>query len=154
MTPGDGTLGGSLNVALGPYLSFSYTAAQDQTLEKFSYHLFNNSGSGSCYGARDSVLFVQIDGGGYTQFSTLETSTTANVNQGIVSFSDSLAVSSGQLVEIRLGLTDRTRTQNNLQTVTRIGDIQIFATIPNPTWIGLISTVGGGLLFIPRRFMI
>lgn len=143
-TPGDGTLGGTLSVghvATGPYVAFSYTAAKDQTLTEFSYHLYNNSGGTSSYGARDSGLFVQINGGGFTQFGALDTSATGNGNQGTIVFSDSFAVSAGQLVEMRLGFTDRTRTNNDLQAATRIGDVVITA-VPEPGTYALI----GGLL--------
>lgn len=143
-TPGDGTLGGTLSVghvALGPYVAFSYTAAKDQTLTEFSYHLFNNSGGGSSYGARDSGLFVSIAGGDFAQFGALDTSATGNGNHGTIVFSGSLAVEAGQLVEMRLGFTDRTRTNNDLQAATRIGDVVITA-VPEPGTYALM----GGLL--------
>ncbi|VGO15672.1 hypothetical protein PDESU_04257 [Pontiella desulfatans] len=155
-TPGDGILSGALSVghvALGPYVSFSYTAAKNQTLSGFSFHLFNNSNNASSYGARDVGLYVQVAGGGYAQFGDLDTSATGNGNQGIVTFSDSLAVANGELVEFRLGFTDRTRTNNDLQAATRIGDVNISA-IPEPASLGLVAMVGGGIFFVRRRFMI
>ncbi len=154
-TAGNGTLNGALNVghvSLGPYISFTFTAAQDQTLDDFSYHLFNNSGSGTSYGARDSGLFVAVDGGAFAQFGALDTGSTGNGNKGIVSFTDTLALNAGQSVEIRLGFTDRTRTNNDLQAATRIGDVSISASpIPEPSSTALLGLSGLALILRRRK---
>lgn len=144
---GNGTVSGALNVghaSAGARLDFSYTAAQAQSLDEFSFNLFNNSANGTSYGARDVGLFVQVAGGGFSQFGLLDTSATGNGNQGTIVFSGDLAVGSGDLVEFRLAFTDRTRTNNDLQAATRIGDVQIFATVPEPSTYALI----GGLLVL------
>lgn len=149
-TAGNGILGGPLTVghaASGPRLDFSYTAAQAQTLTEFSFNLFNNSNNSTSYGARDTGLFVQIAGGGFFQFGDLFTSPTGNGPQGTVVFSDDFAVGNGDLVEFRLAFTDRTRTNNDLQATTRIGDVQISA-VPEPS----AALLGGlGLIALLRR---
>lgn len=151
-TAGNGTLNGPLNaghVGLGPYVSFTFTAAQDITLDNFSYHLFVNSNNAASTAARDSGLYVDVDGGGYAQFGALAL-TDGRGNLGTVSFTDTLAVSSGQVVTMRLGFTDRTRTNNDLQAATRIGDVIISATaIPEPSSTALLGL--GGLALILRR---
>ncbi|MEN8662286.1 MAG: PEP-CTERM sorting domain-containing protein, partial [Lentimonas sp.] len=141
-TGGSGILSGALNAghaASGPRIDFSYTAAQAQSLDEFSFHHFVNSNNASSTAARDVGLFVQVAGGGYTQFGNLYL-TSARGNLGTVSFSGNLAIASGDLVEFRLAFTDRTRTNNDLQAATRIGDVQIFATVPEP---GAYALVGG-----------
>lgn len=134
-TGGSGTLGGALNAghaASGPRIDFSYTAAADQTLDEFSFHLFVNSNNASSYAARDVGLFVSVAGEGFAQFGALDLNS-GRGNLGTVVFSDSLSVGAGDLVEFRLAFTDRTRTNNDLQAATRIGDVQISATaIPEP----------------------
>jgi len=143
---GNGTLGGALtpgHAAAGARIDFRYTAATTQTLEDFSFNLFNNSNNGSSYGARDAGLFVQVAGGGFTQFGSLFTSATGNGNQGQVSFMDSFLVSTGELVEFRLAFTDRTRTNNDLQAGTRIGNVLISATaIPEPSSFAMFAALG------------
>ncbi|MDP4611938.1 MAG: PEP-CTERM sorting domain-containing protein [Opitutales bacterium] len=144
-TPGGGILSGPLSAvhaASGPRIDFSYTAAQAQNLTEFSFHLFNNSNNATSYGARDVGLFVSVGEGDYLQFGDLFNSATGNGNQGTVVFSDSFAVATGQLVDFRLAFTDRTRTSNDLQAATRIGDVQISAVVPEPGTYALI----GGLL--------
>ncbi|MGJ8650222.1 MAG: PEP-CTERM sorting domain-containing protein [Opitutaceae bacterium] len=143
-TAGNGVLGGTLSAghaASGPRIDFSYTAAKDQDLTEFSFQLFNNSNNTSSYGARDVGLFVSVAGGAYLQFGALDTSATGNGNQGTITFSDSFAVGAGELVDFRLAFTDRTRTQNDLQAATRIGNVQISA-VPEPGTYALM----GGLL--------
>ncbi|MGJ8654489.1 MAG: PEP-CTERM sorting domain-containing protein [Opitutaceae bacterium] len=140
-TAGNGVLGGTMSaghIASGPYITFTYTAAQDQNLEEFSFHLFNNSGGGSSYGARDVGLTVSVDGGAHALFGTPDTSATGNGNQGTIVFSDSVLVGAGDVVIMRLGFTDRTRTNNDLQAATRIGDVQISA-VPEPGTFALLS---------------
>lgn len=149
---GDDILSGALtagHAASGPRLDFSYTAAQDQTLTTFTFRLFNNSNNASSYGARDVGLFVSVGGGAYTQFGDLFTSATNNGNQGIVAFSDSFAVGNGELVDFRLAFTDRTRTNNDLQAATRIGDVQISA-VPEPS-AALLGAFGVLALLRRRR---
>ncbi|MGB7323279.1 MAG: hypothetical protein WBD31_00300 [Rubripirellula sp.] len=154
-TAGNGILSGALSAAhaaSGPRIDFSYTAAQTQTLDEFSFHLFNNSANASVYGARDSGLFVQVAGGGFNQFGDLFTSPTGNGNQGIVTFSDSFAVASGDLVEFRLAFTDRTRTNNDLQAATRIGNVLISASaVPEPSFLAFASVAGLGLVVRRNR---
>lgn len=153
-TAGNGILNGPLtaaHAASGPRLDFSYTAATTQNLTEFSFHLFNNSGGGSSYGARDVGLFVSVGGGAYTQFGDLFTSPTGNGNQGTVTFSDSFAVGTGEFVDFRLAFTDRTRTNNDLQAATRIGDVQISAVaVPEPS-AALLGALGSLMLLRRRR---
>lgn len=141
-TPGNGVLGGPMSaahIASGPYITFTYTAAQDQTLEEFSFHLFNNSGNADSYGARDVGLTVSVDGGSHLLFGTPDISATGNGNQGTIVFTDNLAIESGKVVIMRLGFTDRTRGNNDLQAATRIGDVEISA-VPEP---GAFALLGG-----------
>ncbi|MDF7825501.1 hypothetical protein P4B35_15850 [Pontiellaceae bacterium B12227] len=139
--PGDGILSGPLtagHAASGPRIDFTYTAAKDQTLTDFSMKFFNNSNNASSYGARDAGLFVSVAGAAYIQFGSLFTSATGNGNHGTVTFSDSVSVGSGDVVNFRLTLTDRTRTNNDPQAGTRIGDVNISA-IAEPASLGLIA---------------
>jgi len=149
---GTGTMNGALSAghaAAGARMDFSYTAATDQTLDEFSFHLMVNSNNASSYAARDVGLFVQVAGGGYAQFGALDLNS-GRGNLGTVTFSDNLAVGSGDLVQFRLAFTDRTRTNNDAQAATRIGDVAISATaVPEPSSAALLGL--GGLALILRR---
>ena len=137
------------HVAAGPYVSFNYTAATDQTLDEFSFHLFVNSNNASSYAARDVGLFVSVGGSAYAQFGALDLNG-GRGNLGTVNFVDSLPVAVGEVVDIRLGFTDRTRMQNDLQAATRIGDVQIFASpVPEPSSAFLLGLAG--MAFLLRR---
>ncbi|MBK1831714.1 PEP-CTERM sorting domain-containing protein [Verrucomicrobiaceae bacterium R5-34] len=149
---GSGVLSGTVSdsLAAGAYIQFSFTAAQDLTLDQLSFKLFNNSNNSNSYSAREAGLFVDIDGSGYSQFGSTFDSATNNGNQGTVTFNDNVAVSSGEVVTYRLAFTDRTRTNNDLQAATRIGDVQISAVpIPEPSSAALLGL--SGLAFILRR---
>jgi len=149
---GNGVLSGTVanSLAIGAYIEFSFSAAADLTLDQFSFHLFNNSNNGANYSARDVGLFVDVDGGGFNQFGALDETATGNGNQGTITFSDSVSAESGDVVTYRLAFTDRTRTNNDLQAATRIGDVQISATaVPEPSSTFLLGL--GGLTLILRR---
>ena len=153
-TPGNGTLNGAINpghVGLGPFVAFNYTAATDQTLDQFSAQLQGNSNNGSSYGARDSGLFVSVNGSAFTQFGALDLRGGSG-NFGTVTYTDSVALAAGDVVDIRLGFSDRTRTNNDLQAATRIGDVQIFATpVPEPSSVLLLGLAGISLISKRRR---
>ena len=147
-------LGGALNAghaASGPRIGFNYVAAHTQLLEEFSFNLFVNSNNGSSYGARDVGLFVQVAGGGFSQFGNLDLNS-GRGNLGNVSFTDSFMVNTGDLVQFRLAFTDRTRTNNDLQAATRIGNVQIFASsVPEPSSLMMIGVGIAGLMTRRRR---
>lgn len=151
---GNGAMSGALTVAhmnAGPYLQLNFTAAQTIDFDGLTFKLFNNSNNASNYGARDVGLFVNVNGGAFSQFGALDTSATGNGQQGTIVFSDSRTVNAGEEVILRLTFTDRTRTNNDLQAATRIGAIDISATaiaIPEPA-SALLS--GLGMLVMLRR---
>ncbi|MEN8791015.1 MAG: hypothetical protein ABF324_02400, partial [Lentimonas sp.] len=111
------------------WLGTSFVAAQDLNLEALTFQLYNNSNNGSSYSARDVGLYVRIGTvGGFTQFGAIDDSATGNGNQGTITFTDTFTVLSGQTVQLRLALTDRTRTNQDAQAATRIGSINISAS--------------------------
>ncbi|MEP2776746.1 MAG: Ig-like domain-containing protein [Luteolibacter sp.] len=131
---GNGTMSGTLSVAHmanGPYIEMSFTAAQDLRLDELSFKLYNNSNSGSSYGARDAGLFVKVAADDFVQFGESFTSPTSNGSQGTVTFNGFMEVAKGDLVVLRIAFTDRTRTNNDAQAGTRIGAINISAS-PGP----------------------
>jgi len=137
------------SLASGSYIEFSFTAAQDLLLDQFSFQLQVNSANGSTYAARDSGLFVDVAGGGFNQFGVTDNGNNG-INGGGVSFTDSVMVASGELVTYRLAFADKTNTSQNLQSATRIGDLQISAVaVPEPSSTALLGL--GGLAFILRR---
>lgn len=147
------TLNGSLADASandGEWIGASFTAAQTIEVTNFDYQLFvNNSGQ---HAARDSGLFISVDGGGFTQFG-LSNDQSSNGNRGVITFADSVILQAGETLEWRLAFTDRTRVANNLPATrtTRIGDIQISATaIPEPSSM-ILGLLGLSSLLIRRR---
>lgn len=139
------------NVGTGSWVGTSFTAAQNMTLDEFSFHLFVNSQSGSLFAARDVGLFASLDSGAtFTQFGALRNGTNTG-NQGIVTFTDTLAIGSGQTADLRLLFTDKTSSANNLQASTRVGDIMIsgVVAVPEPSSFALLGLAGLG--FTRRR---
>lgn len=132
----------------GAFIGAGFVAAQDFNLTEFSVLADPNNG-GSLNGARDVSLFVSLDGITFTQFGT----TSDNANNGLSTniFTDSLAVSVGDTVEFRAAFDDSSgSTVNNLQSFTRVGQIQISAeAIPEPSSTALLGL--GGLTLLLRR---
>ncbi|MGE9270557.1 MAG: PEP-CTERM sorting domain-containing protein [Verrucomicrobiales bacterium] len=139
------------NALTGSWIGTSFTAAQDLIFDQLSFNLFVNSQNGSTYAARDVGLFASLDGGSsFIQFGDLMTGATGNGNQGVITFSDSLFIGSGEEVELRLLFTDKTNPSSNLQSSTRIGDVQISASVPEPSSIVLFG-LGGAFALIQRK---
>ncbi|MGJ8652431.1 MAG: sialate O-acetylesterase [Opitutaceae bacterium] len=127
---GTGAYSDDLPTALADekWLGASFVAAQNLNLEELTFILYNNSNNISSYAARDVGLYVRIGTvGEFKQFGEIDDSATANGNQGTITFTDCFSVSSGQTVQLRLALTDRTRGTNDNQAATRIGSINISA---------------------------
>jgi len=138
------------NALTGFWVGTNFTAAQNITLDELSFDLFANSQNGSLYSARDVGLFASLDGGtSFTQFGALDL-TSSTGNQNTSTFTDTLAVASGQEVQLRLLFTDKTSLASNLQASTRVGNLVISGTaVPEPSSTALLGL--GGLALILRR---
>ena len=134
----------------GNFVEFQFTAAQNLILDNFDYRQQVNSANASTHAARDSGLFVSINGGAFTQFgSTVESN---NGNNGNINFTGNVAAGAGDVITYRLAFADKTNTSQNLQSATRIGSVQIsaIANVPEPSSMVLLSVSVMGL-FLRRR---
>lgn len=127
------------SLASGNYIEFGFTAAQNLILDEFVFDSQSNSQNGANHSARDSGLFVDINGGGFTQFG----STVNRTGNGVLSnvtFTDSVVANSGDVITYRLAFADKTLTTTNFQAATRIGSVEISATaVPEPSSMVLLG---------------
>jgi len=136
--PITGSLIDSVNNGL--WIGFNYTAARDQTIDRFRYDLFVNSQSNNNAGARDSGLFYRINGGAFTQFGAPQLFGN-NGDKGTLELNGSFDILAGDVVNFRLAFTDRTNTAANLQAATRLGSFELSA-IPEPSSFAMFSILG------------
>lgn len=145
---GNTTLTGA-PTATSPYVGVNFVAAQDFTLTEFSLNADPNNQNGTNFAARDNTLFVSVGGGAFMQFGNAINRTGNGLNTN--TFTDSVFVQSGQTVEFRAAFSDKTlASANNLQSFTRIGDIQIDGIIPEPSSIILFGFASISL-FLSRK---
>ena len=145
---GDSALDNNSSTVDSPFIGLNFVAAQDLNLTEFSLAVDPNNGP-NFNGARDVTLFVSIDGGEFTQFGDAITRSGNALNTN--TYTDSVSVLLGQEVEFRAAFSDRGGfSATNLQSFTRVGDIQISAeAVPEPSSAALLGL--GGLALIMRR---
>ena len=138
------------SLASGNFVEFGFTAAQAQILDEFSFEIGVNSSNGANYAARDSAVFVSVNGGAFTQFgSTIENINGANNPTNV--FTGGVLVGAGDVITYRLVLADKTNLTQNLQSATRIGSVKIGATVPEPSSLAMFGMIGVmGLLTLRR----
>ncbi len=141
---------GTASNSTGAHIGTNFVAAQSLTLTDFSVRTDPNNG-GNNFGARDITLFVSVAGGTFTQFGDMINRGNNNLQSN--TFTDSVLVAAGETVEFRAVFTDfGSQSANNLQSFTRVGDINIsadVALIPEPSSTALLGL--GGLALILRR---
>ena len=141
---------GTASNSTGAHIGTNFVAAQSLTLTDFSVRTDPNNG-GNNFGARDITLFVSVAGGTFTQFGDMINRGNNNLQSN--TFTDSVSVAAGETVEFRAVFTDfGSQSANNLQSFTRVGDINIsadVALIPEPSSTALLGL--GGLALILRR---
>ncbi|MDP4623851.1 MAG: hypothetical protein NWT08_01810 [Akkermansiaceae bacterium] len=139
------------------WIGFSFVAAQDLNITSFSFNMDPNNSS-SNWAARDAGLFLSINGGTLTQFDASSTAALDVAHTGAITsptFTDTYTVLSGQTVQFRLALTDRTNTgaEGNLPATraTRLGAFNVSAVaVPEPS-AALLGALGSLMLLRRRR---
>jgi len=126
------TLTGSLEDAAqddGEWIGASFTAAQNLSLDSFSFEMFVASANASSWAARDASLFLRIGNtGAFTQFGSVHQGVVGD--NGTVIFEDLFFADAGEEVQWRLAFSDRTNVQTGLPATlsTQIGTIRFNAS--------------------------
>jgi len=132
----------------GEWIGTTYVAAADQEITEVSFDIFVNNFNGNA--ARDSGAFFSVNGAGFTQFGNLiDNNGTGNI--GDQTFTDTLLISAGDTVELRIGFSDASTTGGPAARHTRIGSLQISAeAVPEPSTAAL-GLLGLSLIIGRRR---